>query len=619
MDSGIRAELTEFIVTNYLFGDVTRSRATMTHWWRRALSTPPACSSSSNSLNRISESRSLKPRPCRGTWAVFPPSPRSSWASGLITSPGSRTWSGDSDTRPARHGGGDSGTAVTDCPNTSDYLLARGAPGDVALVTPGGRYTYGQLRASAAKLAAELAALDLPPGSRVGVLGPNSLFWVAAYLAVMKLGHVAVPFSDKLTADDVRRNAGVVGCAAVFADRGSARRFSAAFGRPRGSHRGGSPVGPGALLARPRPGRPGRRRRPDVHVGDDRQPESRPGDTRQHPGEHRFHHRVSGTAQRRPGPGHPPVLLLLRRLAAAHAPAARGRLVLCNSFVFPETALDLLEREECTVFAGVPSSFQLLLRASTFAQRALPSLRLIQQAGGKLPPVLIEELLAAKPAAQLFVMYGQTEATARLSYLPPDKLTGEARLHRQGHPRRDAAGAGRGRGTGPAGRAGRDLRDRREHLPWLLRGPCRAPRRSSRRTGCAPGTWPSSTRTGTSSSSIAGTTSSSRGVTASPARRSRRLPSAWRSSSPRPSIGVPDDEAGEARHALRHGPARRRDHAGRGPRRLPPAPAEAHGAPLGADPGRMPLNANGKIAKPRLREMAAARRRPGESVPSTDK
>src|SRR5260370_28495340 len=82
----------------------------------------------------------------------------------------------------------------------------------------------------------------------------------------------------------------------------------------------------------------------------------------------------------------------------------------------------MLEREECTVLAGVPSSFQLLLRASTFGQRALPSLRLIQQAGGKLPPVLIEELLAAKPAAKLFVMYGQTEATARLSYLPPDLL-----------------------------------------------------------------------------------------------------------------------------------------------------------------------------------------------------
>jgi acyl-coenzyme A synthetase/AMP-(fatty) acid ligase len=52
----------------------------------------------------------------------------------------------------------------------------------------------------------------------------------------------------------------------------------------------------------------------------------------------------------------------------------------------------------------------------------LPSLRLIQQAGGKLSPVLVEELLAARNSAKLFIMYGQTEATARLSYLPPDKL-----------------------------------------------------------------------------------------------------------------------------------------------------------------------------------------------------
>src|SRR5215467_1208060 len=114
-------------------------------------------------------------------------------------------------------------------PNTSDYLLADAAPDGVALVESGERYTYGQLRSAAGRLAAELAALDLPPGSRVGVLGPNSLFWVAAYLAVMKLGHVAVPFSDKLTPDDVRRNADVAECGAILADRRALRRFSAAF------------------------------------------------------------------------------------------------------------------------------------------------------------------------------------------------------------------------------------------------------------------------------------------------------------------------------------------------------------------------------------------------------
>jgi acyl-CoA synthetase (AMP-forming)/AMP-acid ligase II len=81
-----------------------------------------------------------------------------------------------------------------------------------------------------------------------------------------------------------------------------------------------------------------------------------------------------------------------------------------------------MEREACTGFAGVPSSFQLLLRISTFKKRSLPALRLIQQAGGKLHGVLIEELAASKPNAKIFVMYGQTEATARLSYLPPEDL-----------------------------------------------------------------------------------------------------------------------------------------------------------------------------------------------------
>ena len=119
--------------------------------------------------------------------------------------------------------------AVRYCVNTADYLLGDAARESVALVDSRGRYTYGDLRSAAGRLAAELAALNLPPGSRVGVLGPNSLFWVAAYLAVMKLGHVAVPFSDKLTPDDIRRNAGLVGCAAVFTDRRVLRTFTGAF------------------------------------------------------------------------------------------------------------------------------------------------------------------------------------------------------------------------------------------------------------------------------------------------------------------------------------------------------------------------------------------------------
>jgi long-chain acyl-CoA synthetase len=313
--------------------------------------------------------------------------------------------------------------AVRYCPNTSDYLLADAARDAVALVEAGERYTYAQLRSAAGRLAAELAALDLPRGSRVGVLGGNSFFWVAAYLAVIKLNHVAVPFSDKIAAEDVRRNAELVGCAAVFADRRVLRRYSAALGNElvvltdEVLWSGREPYWPDAVPADP---------------GADAVLMFTSGTTSQPRAVRVTHANIQANTNSiityLDLRSDDRVLVILPFFycygaSLLHTHLRRGgRVVLCNSFAFPETALDLLEREECTVLAGVPSSFQLLLRASTFAQRAMPSLRLIQQAGGKLPSVLIKELLAAKPAAKLFVMYGQTEATARLSYLPPDRL-----------------------------------------------------------------------------------------------------------------------------------------------------------------------------------------------------
>jgi long-chain acyl-CoA synthetase len=309
------------------------------------------------------------------------------------------------------------------CPNTSDYLLAGAPPDAVALVEAGERYTYRQLHVTAGRLAAELTALDLPSGSRVGVLGPNSFFWVAAYLAVMKLGYVAVPLSDKLTPEDARRNADIAGCAAVFADQRVLRTFSAAFDDGR------SVLTDEALRSSREPYWPSP---VPIDPSTDAVLMFTSGTTSQSKAVRVTHGNIQANTdsiimflELR---GDDRVLVILPFFYCYGASLLHTHLrcgacvMLCNSFAFPETALDLLEREECTVLAGVPSSFQLLLRASTFAQRALPSLRLIQQAGGRLPPVLIDELLAAKPAATLFVMYGQTEATARLSYLPPGKL-----------------------------------------------------------------------------------------------------------------------------------------------------------------------------------------------------
>ncbi|MBT8281086.1 MAG: AMP-binding protein [Muriicola sp.] len=100
-----------------------------------------------------------------------------------------------------------------------------------------------------------------------------------------------------------------------------------------------------------------------------------------------------------------------------------GSIVLNNSFIFLGSVINDLKNHECTGFAGVPSHFQILLKKSdSFKTTQFPHLRYVTQAGGKLHSVFIQEFIDAFPAIEFFVMYGQTEATARLSYLPPARL-----------------------------------------------------------------------------------------------------------------------------------------------------------------------------------------------------
>ena len=101
---------------------------------------------------------------------------------------------------------------------------------------------------------------------------------------------------------------------------------------------------------------------------------------------------------------------------------AGGSLVINNKFMFPESVLDDIIEYKCTGFAGVPSNYQILLRKSSIKNRSLPSLRYVTQAGGKLPNSFINELKQVLKSSEIYIMYGQTEATSRLSYLPPNMI-----------------------------------------------------------------------------------------------------------------------------------------------------------------------------------------------------
>ncbi|MEZ5532103.1 MAG: class I adenylate-forming enzyme family protein [Steroidobacteraceae bacterium] len=102
--------------------------------------------------------------------------------------------------------------------------------------------------------------------------------------------------------------------------------------------------------------------------------------------------------------------------------AVGGSIVLENSLTYPHLVVQTMAQESATGFSGVPSTFALLLQRVTLADYDLASLRYLTQAGGAMAPALTQRLRAALPRARLFVMYGQTEATARISYLPPERL-----------------------------------------------------------------------------------------------------------------------------------------------------------------------------------------------------
>jgi long-chain acyl-CoA synthetase len=100
-----------------------------------------------------------------------------------------------------------------------------------------------------------------------------------------------------------------------------------------------------------------------------------------------------------------------------------GSVVFNNNFMFLGAVINDLKNYKCTGFAGVPSHFQVLLRKSkSFKSDHFPDLRYMTQAGGKLHKVFIQEMVESQPDITFYVMYGQTEATARLSYLPPERL-----------------------------------------------------------------------------------------------------------------------------------------------------------------------------------------------------
>ena len=95
-------------------------------------------------------------------------------------------------------------------------------------------------------------------------------------------------------------------------------------------------------------------------------------------------------------------------------------LLLTNDSVLDASFWSDFRDHRATSLAGVPYTYELLDKVG-FASMALPHLRYLTVSGGRLAPAKLREYaeLGRRSGWELFSMYGSTESTSRMSYMPP--------------------------------------------------------------------------------------------------------------------------------------------------------------------------------------------------------
>ena len=319
--------------------------------------------------------------------------------------------------------------------NVADYLLAGRAPERIALHLPRQDYSYGELQNAASSVAGHLLRSG-GKGERVILIGENSFFWVAAYLGTLQAGMVSVPLPPGIAAQDLDSIVRTTEARIAFVQAGVLARNPGLFrGMSLITDRTVVPIPIAASqisLAETLDSRAGGAAEACVGADDLAALMFTSGSTGTPRGVMVSHRNIIAntesiveylglTAQDRIMDVLPFHYCFGASLLHTHLRAG-GSIVVDSRFMYPEAILQRMAATECTGFAGVPSHFQILLRNSSLSRSAFPHLRYVQQAGGCLTPDFIRELRAALPHSQIFIMYGQTEATARLSALSPELL-----------------------------------------------------------------------------------------------------------------------------------------------------------------------------------------------------
>jgi len=320
---------------------------------------------------------------------------------------------------------------------------ARLFPDKVALVHGKVRATYSEINNRADNLAAWLISRGARKGDRIVLLMENCIEYVVSYYGIMKAGAVAVPLNGDLKPEDLRYAIKDLAADVVISNSRFRNVIEAAHLQDLGltdlilGGAGGDSSSAITITAFDdvTTARASARSGPRIEEGDLASIIYTSGSTGGPKGVMLSHRNIVDNVSSICQYLHltendvqmcvlPFFYVMGKSLLNTHV-AVGGTVVINNQFAFPAAVLKEMIAERVTGFSGVPSTFAYLLHRSPLAANTdkLTSLRYVSQAGGHMSRAIKEELRRVLPAhTEIVIMYGATEAAARLSYLEPSRL-----------------------------------------------------------------------------------------------------------------------------------------------------------------------------------------------------
>jgi len=327
-------------------------------------------------------------------------------------------------------------------------------PDRTAVIHGDSRLSYGELNAQANAIAAFFMAQGVVPGDRIALLSENSPEYVIGYYAALKAGAAAVPLSTELLPRELEALVRETSPKGIIASARFQRLLKAADLK---NSKLGFAILASKKLTPAAADIPAWRWDEVVSNSSDRNPELAlspsmlasiiytSGSTGKPKGVMLSHGNIvanAGAICRYLEITQKDIQMVVipfyyvmgKSLLNTHI-AAGATIVINNNFAFPASVVNQMMAEKVTSFSGVPSTFAFLLHRSPLSEcrEKLNHLRYCSQAGGHMASSLKRKLAATLPGhTKLIIMYGATEASARLTYLPHERL--EKNIHSIGIP-----------------------------------------------------------------------------------------------------------------------------------------------------------------------------------------